>query len=224
MDRERAIYTPTRMRGSRRTRPGQGVVIGGVGYRPDTHGPFAKSRRRTSNSNDLVRATFVLALVAAAVAGGRMVAPRVTDSVGSAVHTVSEKHEDLETTNEQIEAKQLLMSAREGQYVTGLSAKEIRDDNGKVIPINLRNRSITEGSDETFGHGQVIDELEAGVKIGKAIVVTGDNPFPSLQDSDLRWYAFENPHKDGEVVFALASLFDPILEQYSVEPLVDFSK
>lgn len=82
----------------------------------------------------------------------------------------------------------------------------------------LRSKPQTEGASLENRGGKVIDKLEPGTVVSRAIVVWGNDPqIPIDRSAKSRWYAFEY---EGKVVFAHSHVFEPRIELYSVEPQV----
>lgn len=90
-------------------------------------------------------------------------------------------------------------------------------ENGKVLPVNLRNRPRTmKGRD--MDEGEIIGQLAPGAIVEKARVVKGnDRRAPFVSEEKPMWVTFEYK---GRAVFAYGSLFeDPSGKMSTVKPL-----
>jgi len=112
-------------------------------------------------------------------------------------------------TKEQKEAAELL--AGNSNFFENIVSVKVKKD-GKIVPINLRNKPRVPFDETDFRAGEVIGKLEADVLIKKAVQVEGNDPLNSKdKDSKSNWLAFYLPNNPDTVYFAWAGYFKPYI-------------
>lgn len=112
-------------------------------------------------------------------------------------------------TEEQVEAAKLLAEPKPEEFVYNIVATGEKDDQGKIIPVKIRNKPTLssplddDGNRSTRRVGDVLGELLHDTVVSRARVVWGDDRDSPYEPQSIgRWLAFENPAKPGSVVFA----------------------
>lgn len=119
-------------------------------------------------------------------------------------------------TSEQERAMKLLDEASDQDIVHNAIAMGDREGD-QVIPVNLRDRPQTPKDKDDFSYGRVVGKLEQGAIVKRAVVVLGnDRNRPMDQKSNDLWYAFQNPDKPNQIVFASSTVFAPSEEALRV--------
>ena len=204
---------------------------------PDYSRSIMTPRRRVGKLQAIGRT----GLAAAAAIGGVVIAANEASSPGSVsgvvVTTAREAGQTLARvvertprglTEEQRRAAEYFRSLPSDQFVRDIVAQGAID-RGKVIPVKLRNRPATQAlaalNKIPSGHeGEVLDLLDRGSIIAKAIVVWGRDPqFPDDPRRQSEWFAFRDPKHPEIIIFAHSAGFEQRPDFYIIVPF-DLSK
>ena len=116
-------------------------------------------------------------------------------------------------TKEQEEAARLLVG--NSNIIENIVSVKV-EKNGKIVPMNLRNKPRVPFDETDFRAGKVIGKLEADVLIKKAVRVEGNDPLNSRdKDSKSNWLAFYLSDDPNTVYFAWGGYFKPYIARDS---------
>lgn len=166
----------------------------------------------------LSRRAFLAGAVGTAVLGAEAVAVAVTRGVTPKKVVEFFTPQEGKPTEEQEKAAKFFVTAGEENLVRSIIVQSVKDGE-KIISVKLRDEPEAEAGEElNFKGGRIIDQLEIGVAIDKAIVVEGIDPRDSKHKDKGLWYAFPDPKNPGRMVFAHPSGFAPNEKLYKVTP------
>ncbi len=126
-------------------------------------------------------------------------------------------------TTEQKKAEFLFRTAPESAFVHDLIAVGAVDENGKRIPVNLRNRPATEWShpaeDFNIDGGHIEGQLDLDQSVGEAILFWGENPNTGDGWDKALWVGIQD--SKGDVYFAAADGIVGLADETDA-PIFDF--